>query len=275
MPELPDLEIIKEVLSRHLPGQRILQAEVVRPIVVRLLEPNTTPQAFLEGRTFQSVERRGKFLILALDEGRWIALNAMLAGQLHYRPQAARGRVRDYFVLRLSDGAELRYHDLKGMGKVYLARDLAAVPGLAEMGPDALDSSLDLAAFLQRLCPHHGEIKGLLTRGAVVAGIGNAYADEILFRASIYPFRPRTSLTSAELTALYTAMRDVLQEAIGVLRERVGEEIHVEVRDFLQVHNRPGQPCPRCGHPISEVKLAQRATHFCRHCQPGTLVRNR
>lgn len=273
MPELPDLEVIKEVLQHRIVGRRIENVEALRPIVVRVLEPGVTAQAFLEGATFQAVERRGKFLLFALDNGGWMAINLMLAGRLRYAPQRERDRMRDYFVLRLDDGAELRYHDFKGMGKVYLTRRLEAAPGLGETGPDALDPALTAEAFMERLRRHHGEIKGILTRGDVAAGIGNAYADEILYRARIYPFRRRADLSREEQLALYAAMREVLQEAIHILRERVGEEIHVEVRDFLQVHNKAGQPCPRCGHPISEIKAAQRATNFCRHCQPGLLIR--
>lgn len=271
MPELPDLEIIKEVLRRHIVGRRIEQVEVIRPIVVRVLDPRATAESFLEGRTVKRVERRGKFLLLALDDGGWVAINPMLAGRLRYCHRSERGRARDYVLLHLSNGWDLRYHDLKGMGKIYLTRDLSLVPGYADMGPEALDPELTAEVFVQRLKRHRGEMKGVLTRGALVAGIGNAYVDEILFRAGIYPFRRRPSLSLEEQTRVYAAMREVLEEAIKVLRERVGEAIHLEVRDFLQVHNKKGEPCPRCGRPISEIKVARRATNFCRHCQPGTM----
>jgi len=272
MPELPDLEVIKEVLSRHLIGQRIEAVVVRRPIVLRILEPGTTAQAFLEGRTATEVARRAKFLLFTLDDGAYIAINPMLGGRLRYCPRGERPLTRDYMLLHLANGMDLRYNDPEGMGKIYLTRDLAAVPGYIELGPEALDPALTPDAFLERLRRLHGEIKGILTRGVVIAGIGNAYADEILFRAGIYPFRKQTSLSVEERASLYAAMRAVLSEAIEVLRQRMGEEIHIEIRDFLQVHNKKGQPCPRCGHPISEIRVAKRATNFCRHCQPGTLV---
>jgi len=274
MPELPDLEVIKDVLARRLVGQRISEVVVLRPLVVRVLDLEATPESFLVGRTVTEVSRRGKFLRLSLDDGGWIAVNAMLAGRLRYTPAAQRTRVRDYVRVRFADGATLSYHDVKGMGKVYLTRNLDAVPGYRDAVPDALDPDLTLEVFLQRLRPLRGEIKGILTRGEAVGGIGNAYADEILFAAGIYPFRKRSSLSPEEQARLYQAMREVLARAIDVLRERVGERIDVEVRDFLAVHNKAGQPCPRCGRPISEVKVANRATDFCRSCQPGTLVRN-
>lgn len=276
MPELPDLEIVTEVLQRRVAGRRIEDVEVPRPLVLRAPEDGQTPQTFLRGRVIQDIRRRGKLLLFALDDGGWMVVSPMLAGRLRLCPAQERLLRRDYLRLKLSpDGAEeLRYHDQEGMGKIYLTRDLASVPGYAELGPEALDPDLTLDAFRERLRPYRGEIKGVLTRGQAVAGIGNAYADEILFRAGLFPFRKRSSLSADEVAALYAAMRAVLSEAILVLRERVGEQIEVEVRDFLQVHNRKGQPCPRCGRPISEIKVAQRATNFCRHCQPGSLVRN-
>lgn len=274
MPEIPDLEIVTQVVRRHILGARIEQVRELRPLAVRTLAAGESPNSFLEGQVVEAVERRGKFLFLRLSGERWVAINPMLAGRMRFCAPAGRPLVRDYLALRFSTGEELRYHDLEGMGKVYLTRELAQVPGLAEQGPDALDPALTEEAFRERLRPFRGEIKGVLTRGHAVSGIGNAYSDEILFAAGIYPFRKRTSLSTAELSALYSAMRRVLTEAIAVVRVRVGENIQDEVRDFLQVHNKKGQPCPRCGQAISEVKVAQRATDFCRRCQPGTLVRN-
>jgi formamidopyrimidine-DNA glycosylase len=274
MPETPDLVIIREVLGRRLVGERIIAVEVLRPIVLRVLEPDATAESLLVGRSFTDVQRQGKFLSFALDDGGWMVVNFMLAGHLRLCPPEERRQVRDYIVLRLSNGADLRYHDEKGMGKVYLTRDRAAVPGWNEMGRDVLDPAWTPEAFVEGLRAFRGEIKGILTDGRLVAGIGNAYADEILFRAGIYPFRKRTSLSAAEQTTLYHAMRAVIDEAIPVLRERMGEDTSLKVRDFLQVHNKKGQPCPRCGQAIAEVKVAQRATNFCRRCQPGTLVRN-
>ena len=128
--------------------------------------------------------------------------------------------------------------------------------------------------FVVRLGGFHGEIKGILTRGRVIAGIGNAYSDEVLFAAGIYPFRKRKALSAEELRRLYEKSREVVEEAISVLRERMGENIHVKVRDFLRVHSKGGSPCPRCGHNISQVTANRRIASYCRRCQPGMLIRN-
>ncbi len=270
MPELPDLEIIRDYLAARLPGVTIATVQVRRPLIVRnLLGDDLAAQ--LVGRSFAAVRRRGKFLLLALDDGTTLVINPMLAGRLRYGEPLPRDRTRDALVLGLADGRELRYHDAEDMGKIYLARDLGQVPAFLDLGPDADDPALSLDVFRDRLRGHNGEIKGILANQAFVAGIGNAYADEICWCAGIYPFRRRASLDAGEIERLHRCTRVVLEKAVERLRERVGDALDVEVRDFLAVHGKAGDACPRCGGPISEVTRERRATHFCRHCQPGLL----
>jgi formamidopyrimidine-DNA glycosylase len=207
-----------------------------------------------------------------LDDGTSLVINPMLAGRIRYGEPLGRHRKRDALVLHLADGWELRYHDAKDMGKVYLAADLEQIPTFATLGPEANDPDLSLDLFRERLHRFRGEIKGVLTNQTFVAGIGNAYADEICWRAGIYPFRRRPSLGAEETAQLYEAMRSVLSEAIDILRERVGVAIDVEVRDFLAVHGKADQPCPRCGFDISKVTRSRRTTNFCRTCQPGLMI---
>jgi len=274
MPELPDLEVVREFLAARIVGIPIVSAEVRRPLVVRNLL-GTDTENYLVGRHVTAVERRGKFLVLPLDDGAAIVVNPMLAGRLRYGAPLARPRSRDALVLALDDGRDLRYHDSKDMGKVYLTSDLNQVPTFEELGPDATDPDLTPEVFRQRLRRHHGEIKGVLTNQRFVSGIGNAYADEICWKAKIYPFRRRPSLAEEEIDQLYVAMRTVLTEAIDLLRDRVGEAIDIEVRDFLAVHGKADEPCPRCGSPISKVTRERRTTNFCRTCQPGLMVGGR
>jgi formamidopyrimidine-DNA glycosylase len=271
MPELPDLEIVKERLEVVLPGQRIEGVEVLLPLVVRNLVSGDFASA-LRDAEFEDVCRRGKFLILDLVGGDKLVVNPMLAGRFRYCGPDERRLAKTVLIFGLSSGMELRYVDAKSMGKVYLTPDEDLVPRFAEQGPEALDPQLDLEGFRERLRPRRGEVKGLLLNQAVVAGIGNAYADEILFEAGLYPFRKRPSLSPEEIERLYDSMRSVLSEAIATLRERVGEEIHVEVRDFLRIHGKGGSPCPRCGTAISEIKARGRVTNFCRSCQPGSMI---
>jgi formamidopyrimidine-DNA glycosylase len=274
MPELPDLEVIREFLAQRIVGVLIASAQVRRPIVVRNLLGGDVAE-HLAGRRFIDVGRRGKYLLLSLDDGSKLVINPMLAGRIRYGEPLSRHRARDVLVLRMADGRELRYHDAKDMGKVYLTDDLARIPGYARQGPEATGPELTLDLFRQRLRKHRGEIKDVLTSQTFAAGIGNAYVDEICWRAGIYPFRRCSSLSDEEVARLYAAMRATLAEAIEALRARVSEAIDVEVRDFLSVHGQAGQPCPRCGSPISEVRRARRPTNFCRTCQPGLIIGGR
>ena len=121
--------------------------------------------------------------------------------------------------------------------------------------------------------PFRGEIKGVITRGRVVSGIGNAYADEVLFEAELYPFRKRTALSDEELRRLYEAARKVVRDAVDEVRVRMDGDIRLKPRDFLKVHNRGGQPCPRCGSRITQITANQRITSYCRPCQPGLLIK--
>jgi formamidopyrimidine-DNA glycosylase len=272
MPELPDLEIICEFLSQRIVNTSIVAAKVNRPIVIRNLLGGDAAQ-HLVGRRFVGVARRGKFLLLALDTGLHLVINPMLAGRIHYGAPLARIRKRDVLILTLDNELELRYHDAKDMGKLYLTRDLAQVPAFDSLGPEATDPELTLNVFRQRLKKERGEIKRVISKQSFVAGIGNAYADEICWRAGTYPFRRRSTLTDDEVEQLYTAMRSVLAESIETLRTRVTDRIDREIRDFLSIHGKSGEPCPICGSAISKVRRERRETNFCRTCQPGLMIK--
>jgi formamidopyrimidine-DNA glycosylase len=272
MPELPDVEVIREYLDAHVIGQTIVAADYVGPIVMRNLLGGDTAAA-LAGRRFDWARRRGKFLRLGLDDGHELLINFMLAGRLVLCPPDTKRGARTYLVLALSGGQSLRYTDQASMGKIYLTDDPAKAPTYGELGPDALDSAVTLDVFRQRLRRHPGEIKGTLLNQQFVAGIGNAYADEILFEARIYPFLRRSELEPDDIARLHAAIGKVLYHAIAVLRQCMGDDIPDEIRDFLQVHRKGGEPCPRCGAAISQVAANKRITNFCRTCQPGTLIR--
>jgi formamidopyrimidine-DNA glycosylase len=167
---------------------------------------------------------------------------------------------------------EVRYRDPTQMGKVYLLPKGVArtVPGLtdgSEMGPDADDPKLTLDVWRQRIRKHPGELKNMLKNQAFVAGIGNAYSDEVLHAARLLPFRKRSSLAPEEVDALYAATGTTLSAAVETLRRRVPPTFEKQVRDFLAVHDKGGTPCPRCGTKISEVKPGGFVTSFCRGCQ--------
>ena len=275
MPEAPDLQVVREFLEPRLLGRRLVNAVEVRPLIVRNLVGRPLA-ADAAGRTVERLWRHGKLLFLALSDDRVIVVNPMLAGGLRYCPATDRVAASTFVRLGFDDGQEVRYFDTKKMGMVYYATAEQArdVPRVEEQGPDILDQRLTLEQFKERLRPYRGEIKGVLTRGGVVSGIGNAYADEILFDARIFPFKKRTALSAAEIASLHRSVYSVPERALAVLRRRMGADIHIKLRDFLAVHGRGGQLCPRCGHQISAITANQRETNFCRRCQPGLLIRN-
>jgi formamidopyrimidine-DNA glycosylase len=275
MPELPELEVVRDVLKRRVVGHLIASAALVPPggsIVARDLSGSGFERS-LTGARVDAAQRRGKFIVLTLSvsmQRLFLAINPKLTGRLQLCDSAEKRMVRTHLVLDLDDGQQLRYIDQKQMGQLYLTADLDRVPEYSGMGPDALEISLP--DFRQRLRTFRGEIKGILTRGAFIAGIGNAYADEILWAARLHPYRKRTQLSSAEVDQLYEAMRSTLIDAVAQLRVEMQEQIHLKPRDFLAVHMKTGLPCPRCGTPISLVGANQRITNFCRSCQPGGLI---
>lgn len=276
MPELPELEVVREVLNRRVVGQTITEVGLVMPgaaIVTRDLSGRGFA-AGIAGRTVEAVARRGKFLIFTLagqEPVLFLAINPKLAGRLQLADAKAKKRGKTHVIFSLSGGGQLRYFDQKQMGQLYLTANLDLVPDFAGLGPEALEISLE--EFKGRLKPFRGEIKGVLTRGEFVAGIGNAYADEILWEARIHPYKKRTQLSAEEVERLFGAMRGVLLRAIEQVRAGMGENIEQEPREFMAVHMKTGQPCPRCGTPVSMVSANQRVTNFCRECQPGGLIK--
>ncbi len=271
MPELPDLTVVAEELARRVTGAEVVEADAPTPILVR-----ATPEevAALVGSRLGAATRRGKFLLLPFERDgsvdRLLAANPMLAGRFWLLDNAReRVRARTGLRLRLADGRELRYVDREMLGKLYLVRPdaLDGVPGWSEMGPDADDPELTLERFRERIRRHPGELKSLLRNSKFVAGIGNAYSDEILWTARLASLRKRSSLSPEEVDRLYAAMREVLSEATGRLRTLVPPDIHQQHREFLQVHLRGGEPCPRCGKELRQIGGSE-ATTFCRTCQP-------
>jgi formamidopyrimidine-DNA glycosylase len=290
VPELPDLAVVADALHAALAGRPVIRAEAPAPLALR-----GTPAelAALQGQVLRGVRRRGKFVVLDLERDR-VAVNAMLTGRfqlaapeqklpgqtaviLGFGPRSGRAPKSASWTKGASwlpgpeDSPELRYRDPSQMGKVYLlpAGIKRAVAGLddGDQGPDANDPSLTLDVWRSRIRRHPGELKSLLRNQAFVAGIGNAYSDEILHAARLSPFRKRSSLAPEEVDALYEATRTTIANAIDVLRERVPPTFEKQVRDFLSVHLRGGEACPRCGTRVSEVSSRSEATSWCRGCQ--------
>jgi formamidopyrimidine-DNA glycosylase len=274
MPELPDLEYLRGFLSSKLTGVVVRELKVLGPIVVRSSDPERFSQQ-LRGRRFKDIKRRGKYLIFSFDSEALIVVSPMLSGRLHYKMVGDfDSKSRFFLSITLENGMEIRYSDNTSMGRIYLLdneKELGSVPKFAKLGIEALDPTLSAQKFSTLLKHFDWEIKKVLTYQALIAGLGNAYADEILFDARINPFRRSSTLSIEERNRLYTSMTKVLTESIAKIKARVGENINIEIRDFMKIHGRGGQTCPVCGSRISEVREEGRKTNFCRTCQPGTL----
>lgn len=268
MPEIPDLENVRASLERHIISVPVQGVETPRSWVIRY----PTPQEFartLTGNAVGSISRRGKFLLLTLRSGHVLAINAMLTGHLQYVETGRRpAPKRTNFILHLADGHDLRYYDEQSMGKVYLVPPgrWDIIPGFSKMGPEALEVSLP--EFSKRLKTKRGMLKPILTDAEFIAGIGNAYADEILWEAQVHPHKSAVALSAEEVERLHAAIGAVLRWATEVVAQEMGDDIDRKPRDFLRVHRKGGRPCPRCGHTISEIAVRARVTSFCRQCQP-------
>ena len=290
MPELPDLTVVAEALHAAIAGRPVTSTTAPGPLAVR-----GTPAELdaLVGQRVESIRRLGKFMLMDLDRDA-VVFNPMLTGRFQLAAPGDKLPTKTAVVLAFGprggpvagnapwtaraawlpadDAApEIRYRDPTQMGKVYLrpAGVDRPVPGLGEgeMGPEADDPGLTLEVWRDRIRRHPGELKNLLRNQGFVAGIGNAYSDEILHAARLLPFRKRSSLADEEVDGLYEATRTTLARAIDILRVRVPPTFEKQVRDFLAVHDKGGQPCPRCGTRITEVRAGGFITSYCRGCQ--------
>ena len=274
MPEIPELETIAKVLNAHVEGKRISSVTVRIPVVIR--RPSVPEfNQLLTGNRFGKTTRWGKYLLTALGSGHILAVNLMLTSRLQLAKEKTRLLARTSWILVFEDGQELRFAGERLDGRVYLVGvdQLNLIPQFAAMGPDVMDPSLSFDVFRLRLRRFPGQIKNSLVSGRLIAGIGNAYVDEILWEARIYPFTPGRELSEENLHALYDAFGKTYAWAVPMAAQEMGEVLETKVRDFLRVHRKGGQPCPRCGNIITEVTPNQRITSYCRNCQgAGKLI---
>jgi formamidopyrimidine-DNA glycosylase len=276
MPELPELEVVRTRFGPRLEGRRIQAVEVNPRKAFLLRSPLPVFTSELPGRELVRTWRRGKHLIFescaessADGEPRYLVINPMLGGRFQMAPARSKRMAVTIFSLLLDNDEELRYLDYKDMGRVYWVRDLEKeVPAWPELGPeaDALPEH-DLAWFRKRLRRYRAAVKDVLRDQAFLSGIGNAYSDEILFEAKLLPLRRRTSLTGNDEEALFEAIPKVLGSAIEAIQNQPDYVENKQDRSFMAVHQRGGQPCPRCGHRISQIGSDREPMNFCRGCQ--------
>ncbi|MEV4535545.1 DNA-formamidopyrimidine glycosylase family protein [Asanoa sp. NPDC049518] len=272
MPELPEVEALAAYLRDRAVGHRVQRLEVASFSALKTYDP--APSA-VAGKEIVDAGRHGKFLDVLFEGGVHLVVHLSRAGWLHYRdafPSAAPlkpGKGPIAVRVRLDDGSGF---DLTEAGTqkrlaAYLVTDPAEVPGIAKLGPDAL--AADEATFAAAVRSRRGQIKGVLKDQAVLAGIGNAYSDEILHAAKLSPFAMSDRLTDEQMATLYEATQTALNDAVGRSVGQKAAELKGEKRSGMKVHARTGLPCPVCGDTVREVSFADSSLQYCPTCQTG------
>ena len=283
MPELPEVEALAVFLRENASGRVIARAEAASFAVLKTFDP---PLSALSGRTITGISRHGKFLDLRCTDGS--GAGAAGAGDLHLVMHLARagwlrwrtdipekplrpGKSPLAFRLVLEDGTGF---DLTEAGTqkrlaVYLVRDPADVPGVATLGPEPLADDFTVDALAAILAGRRTQIKGVLRDQHIIAGIGNAYSDEVLHVAKMSPFKLASSFTPEEVAVLHAAIVTTLTEAVKRSAGLAAADLKGEKKTGLRVHGKTGQPCPACGDTVREVSFADSSLQYCATCQTG------
>ena len=273
MPELPEVESLAVFLREHAVGHAVARADAASFSVLKTFDP---PLTALSGQVITEVGRHGKFLDLSTDQGLHLITHLARAGWLRWRddlPTAPPkpGKSPLAFRLRLDDGSgfDLTEQGTKKRLAVYLVRDPAEVPGVATLGPDPLAADFTLDTLSGLLAGRRTQIKGVLRDQGIIAGIGNAYSDEVLHVAKMSPFKIAASLTPEDVAVLFDAIKTTLGDAIKRSAGLAAADLKGEKKSGLRVHGRAGQACPACGDTIREVSFADSALQYCPTCQTG------
>jgi formamidopyrimidine-DNA glycosylase len=282
MPELPEVEALARYLAGRTAGTRIAEVTLASLSALKTFSPSL---ADLVGARVTAVQRRGKFLDLSTEPGLHLVWHLSRAGWVQWREELPDAPVRPGkgpLALRIGfvtdEGEPAGGFDITEAGTqkrlaLYVVRNPGEVPGVARLGPDALSEDLSEEAFAGILtAAGRMQVKGVLRDQSTIAGIGNAYSDEILHAARLSPFHPCASLTPEEVQRLYRCMREQLLSAIASSEGHGTGTLKSEKKANLAVHGRAGQPCPVCGDVVREVSFADCALQYCARCQTGGKV---
>ncbi len=273
MPELPEVAGLAEFLDEHLQGTSVTKVQIVSFAVLKTADP---PFNALEGRTVTGVRRFGKFvsidtggisLVFHLARAGWVRFtDSPTDAQL----RMGKGHIAARFAFTGPDGPrgiDLTEAGTKKSLAVYVVRDPQDVPGIATLGPDPFTEAFDADMLVEILAGSSQQIKGLLRSQSVIAGIGNAYSDEILHAARISPFATARSLDRETVQVLYDSIHGVLGTALAEASGKPPKDLKDVKRSHMRVHARTGEPCPVCGDTVREVSFADTALQYCPTCQ--------
>ncbi|WP_030328416.1 Fpg/Nei family DNA glycosylase [Streptomyces sp. NRRL B-1381] len=272
MPELPEVEALRVFLDDRLVGKEIAR---VLPLAISVLKTYDPPLSALDGTTVTSVARHGKFLDIEAG-GLHLCTHLARAGWLRWKdsfpaapPRPGKGPLALRLVTTDGDGFDLTEMGTKKRLSVHLVHDPMEVPGIARLGPDPLADAFDRDAFAALLAGERRQIKGALRDQSLIAGIGNAYSDEILHVAKISPFKRTADLREDDVTRLYTALRTTLEDAVDRSSGVEAGKLKAEKKTGMRVHGRAGEACPVCGDTVLEVSFSDSALQYCPTCQTG------
>lgn len=272
MPELPEVEALRVFLDDRLVGKEIAR---VLPLAISVLKTYDPPLSALDGTTVTSVARHGKFLDIEAG-GLHLCTHLARAGWLRWKdsfpaapPRPGKGPLALRLVTTDGDGFDLTEMGTKKRLSVHLVHDPMEVPGIARLGPDPLADAFDRDAFAALLAGERRQIKGALRDQSLIAGIGNAYSDEILHVAKMSPFKRTADLREDEVTRLYTALRTTLKDAVDRSSGVEAGKLKAEKKTGMRVHGRAGEACPVCGDTVLEVSFSDSALQYCPTCQTG------
>ena len=274
MPELPEVETVRRGLEKTVVGHRIMGADVLLPKAVRPLSLQQFAET-VRGRFIERIDRRGKYLLIFLSGSWCLVAHLRMTGRFAYVPHNAPIHGHTRVILHLDRDMDLRFMDMRTFGGIQAipAEELKTLPGLASLGPEPLSADFNRAEMASRATGRTRSIKAFLLDQRTTAGIGNIYADESLFLAGIHPERSAGSLTGSEWEALCQAVRTTMAAGIAHRGTSVQNYQNLDGRpgtyqDRLQVYQKTGEACPRCGNAIEKKRVAGRGTHFCPICQP-------
>ena len=275
MPELPEVEIVRTILSEQIIGKTIDDIKITYPKIIRTPADSEQFKLLLIGKRLDAINRRGKYLLFVFDDITLVSHLRMEGKYLYLDQEASLNLVNKHthVIFSFTDGTELHYQDVRKFGTMDLVwnQELANFPALAKLGQEPIAEDFDAEDFAKRLQGRSCTIKQALLNQEIVSGLGNIYVDDSLAKSGISPLKPARDLTAAEIQRLVPTMREILEEAIryGGSTIKSFETIYGKgsMQDHLLVYGQTGKPCFRCGTPIEKIKLAGRGTHYCPSCQ--------
>ena len=268
MPEWPDLHVLQRRIAKAVGGQRVIAVRVHDPLVLRATRPLDEA---LNGRVLRDVAHRGRFLAFTFDDGTQVVVNPMLSGLFDLLPPPTKIRATTAFALTFENGTDLRYRDDTRMGKVYLLAPGASdeqVPQYSSQGAEAGALAWSADEFAKRAKSTRRELRNLLMDDEFIAGIGNAYSDEILWAAKLHPKRKVASLDPGEMDRLRGALHATLERAAEIVEAQLPPQLGTKIRTHMNVRGRAGEPCPRCGAKIVRTRHGLDEMYVCPKCQP-------